>query len=137
MVPASLLGHFERLMRRPSGTIPVCGLKSLGPSARTAQVLNEHLGWAEIRHPFHPLRGQRFPVLKTRRVAGTETLLLGHVERGSFSVAREWTDWGAPTVEDGCEVPARCFDLDMLLELIALIDQLAAAPSRKSSTKGA
>jgi len=100
-------------------------------------VLNEHLGWAEIRHPFHPLRGQRFPVLKTRRVAGTETLLLGHVERGSFSVAREWTDWGAPTVEDGCEVPARCFDLDMLLELIALIDQLAAAPSRRSSTKGA
>ena len=76
-------------------------------SARTAQVLNEHLGWAEIRHPFHPLRGQRFPVLmKTRRVAGTETLLLGHVERGSFSVAREWTDWGAPTVEDCCEVSA-------------------------------
>ncbi|WP_420800209.1 DUF5372 family protein, partial [Paraburkholderia tagetis] len=36
---------------------------------RTAQVLNEHLGWAEIRHPFHPLRGQRFSVLKARRVA--------------------------------------------------------------------
>lgn len=100
-------------------------------------MLSEHLGWAEIRHPFHPLKGQRFPVLKTRRVAGTETLLLGHVERGSFSVAREWTDWGAPTVEDGGEVPARYFDLDMLLELISLIDQLAAAPSRKPSTKGA
>ncbi|MEA3104521.1 reverse transcriptase domain-containing protein [Caballeronia mineralivorans] len=25
-------------------------------------MLNEHLGWAEIRHPFHPLKGQRFPV---------------------------------------------------------------------------
>ena len=100
-------------------------------------MLNEHLGWAEIRHPFHPLRGQRFPVLKTRRVAGTETLLLGHVERGSFSVAREWTDWGAPSVEDGCEVPACRLDLGMLLELITLIDQLDAARSKKSLTKGA
>jgi len=97
-------------------------------------VLSEHFGWAEIRHPFHPLRGQRFPVLKTRRVAGVDTLVLGHVERGSFSIAREWTDWGAPTVEDD-----RRFDLGMLLELIALIDQLAASSSKKSfkGSKGA
>ncbi|MDK2662228.1 DUF5372 family protein [Cupriavidus consociatus] len=110
-----------------------------GRSARTAQALNEHLGWAEIRHPFHPLRGQRFPVLKTRRVAGVDTLLLRHVERGSFSIARDWTDWGAPTFEDDREVPAFRFDLGMLLELIALIDQLAASSSKKSSkgSKGA
>ncbi|WP_116386518.1 DUF5372 family protein [Cupriavidus taiwanensis] len=97
------------------------------------------MGWPEIRHPFHPLRGQRFPVLKTRRVAGVDTLLLGHVERGSFSIARDWTDWGAPTVEDDREVPAFRFDLGMLLELIALIDQLAASSSKKSSkgSKGA
>ncbi|MGH8336193.1 MAG: DUF5372 family protein, partial [Gammaproteobacteria bacterium] len=38
---------------------------------RTTQVANESLGWAEVRHPFHPLKGQRFPVLKTRRVGGT------------------------------------------------------------------
>src|SRR5579871_584432 len=31
------------------------------------------LGWAEIRHPFHPLRGQRFPVLKTKRTGGVDT----------------------------------------------------------------
>ena len=98
-------------------------------------MLNEHLGWAEIRHPFHPLRGQRFPVLKARRVAGTETLLLRDTERGSFSIAREWTDWGTPSVEDDAIAPTCYFDLGMLLELIALIDQLA--PSRKSSKKGA
>jgi hypothetical protein len=98
-------------------------------------VLNEHLGWAEIRHPFHPLRGQRFPVLKTRRVAGTDTLLLGHEERGSFSIAREWTDWGAPSTHDDASITACRFDLDMLLELVALIDLLA--PSRKSLNKGA
>jgi len=93
------------------------------------------LGWAEIRHPFHPLRGQRYPVLKTRRVAGVDTLLLGHVERGSFSIAREWTDWGAPTVHDDAIAPVCCFDLGMLLELVTLIDQLAR--SRNSSNKGA
>src|ERR1700688_3975840 len=113
------------------------GISSRGRSARTAQVLNEHLGWAEIRHPFHPLKGQRFPVLKTRRVGGVDTLLLGHAERGSFSIASEWTDWGTPSVHDGAGVTACRFDLDMLLELIDLIDQLAVSASKKSSTKGA
>lgn len=49
---------------------PVCHHESRPPpacpcrapqrrSTRTAQELSEHLGWAEIRHPFHPLKGQR------------------------------------------------------------------------------
>src|SRR5260363_393853 len=50
--------------------------------------------WVGICHPFHPLKGQRFPVLKTRRVSGIDTLILAHSERGSFSLNREWTDWG-------------------------------------------
>ena len=95
------------------------------------------MGWAEIRHPFHPLKGQRFPVLKTRRVAGIDTLLLGHIERGSFSIAREWTDWGAPSVQDAGDIAVCRFDLGMLLDLIVLIDQLATSSSSKSSTKGA
>jgi hypothetical protein len=109
----------------------------MGRSTRTAQELSEHLGWAEIRHPFHPLKGQRFPVLKTRSVSGTDTLLLRDAERGSFSIAREWTDWGTPSVHDDTIGPVCYFDLHMLLELIALIDQLAASPPKKSSTKGA
>src|SRR5450631_3021105 len=64
---------------------------------RTTQVANESLGWAEVRHPFHPLKGQRFSVLKKRRWAGKETLILGHPEHGSFGILREWTDWGALT----------------------------------------
>ncbi|HEY0799540.1 MAG TPA: Y4bD/Y4pK family protein [Steroidobacteraceae bacterium] len=98
-------------------------------------MLNEHLGWAEIRHPFHPLKGQRFPVLKTRRVSGADTLLLRDAERGSFSIAREWTDWGAPSAHDDASITVCRFDLEMLLELIAFIDQLA--PPKKSRTKGA
>jgi hypothetical protein len=51
------------------------------------------LGSAEIVHPFHPLRGQRFAVLKIRTVSGVETLSLRHEEVGSIAVPREWTDW--------------------------------------------
>jgi hypothetical protein len=54
------------------------------------------LGSAEIVHPFHPLRGQRFAVLKVRTVAGVETLSLRHQELGSMAVPREWTNWAPP-----------------------------------------
>jgi hypothetical protein len=51
---------------------------------------------AEITHPFHPLRGQRFVVLKVRRVSGVETLSLRQAEFGSIAMPREWTDWASP-----------------------------------------
>ena len=51
------------------------------------------MGSAEVTHPFHPLRGQCFVVLKVRVVSGVETLSLRHAELGSFTMAREWTDW--------------------------------------------
>jgi len=54
------------------------------------------LGSAEITHPFHPLRGQQFVVLKIRKVSGVETLSLRRAESGTFAVPREWTDWAPP-----------------------------------------
>src|SRR5262249_1874084 len=36
------------------------------------------LGLTEITHPFNPLRGQRFIVLKVRKVSGVEILSLRH-----------------------------------------------------------
>jgi len=83
------------------------------------------LGSAEITHPFHPLRGQRFVVLKVRRVSGVETLSLRHVELGSFAVPREWTDWApldaqaAPT--DGQPLLIDAFGLSALTELVTLL----------------
>jgi len=82
------------------------------------------LGWAEIRHPFHPLRGQRFEVLKKRRVAGVDTLILRELERGSFSVAREWTDWADPTLCDSVGLPPQRLDAQALLELVTLLEVL-------------
>ena len=54
------------------------------------------MGSAEITHPFHPFRGERFVVLKVRKVSGVETLSLRQAEFGSFAMPREWTDWGPP-----------------------------------------
>src|SRR5271157_902405 len=76
-----------------------------GRLPQTALEHSEHLGWAEIRHPYHPLRGQRFPVLKKRRIAGKDTLILRGLDCGTFSIAREWTDWGDPSPGDSLKLP--------------------------------
>src|SRR5262252_1870113 len=78
--------HEESISRRPTGGNVRWASRR---STRTALEPSSPFGWAEIRHPFHPLRGQRFEVLKKRRVAGVDTLILRELERGSFSVARE------------------------------------------------
>ena len=92
-------------------------------SERTA-LPSSRLGWIEIRHPFHPLRGQRFEVLKQRRLAGVDTLLLRHSERGSFSVAREWTDWADPSLSDLLGQPGQRLDAHALLQLVTFLEQL-------------
>jgi len=82
------------------------------------------LGWAEICHPFHPLRGRRFEVLKQRPLAGVETLILRELERGTFSVPREWTDSSDLSRHDSLAVPPNRFAADLLFELVALLDEL-------------
>ena len=104
-----------------------------GRSAQTAHEPIPHLGWAEIRHPFHPLRGQRFEVLKKRRIGGVDTLILRELERGTFSIAREWTDWADLSPRDLADVSPRRLDAESLFELVALLDQLAT--TNNSGTK--
>jgi hypothetical protein len=84
-------------------------------------------GWAEIVHPFHPLRGRRFEVLKKRRVAGVDTLILRELERGTLSIPREWTDWADPTPYDSLTRPPHRLAADSLFELVALLDALPAS----------
>ena len=90
------------------------------------------LGWAEISHPFHPLRGRRFEVLKKRRIAGVDTLILREMERGTLSIPREWTDWADPSLYDSLTLPPQRFAAEYLFELVALLEALAA--SRPSSS---
>lgn len=93
-------------------------------SSRTAQTDNSPLGWAEVVHPFHPFRGQRFEVLKTRRVSGVETLIVRHPERGTCTLAREWTDWSEPSPYRVLGVSEPSFDFDSLLQLALFVNQL-------------
>jgi Family of unknown function (DUF5372) len=88
------------------------------------------LGWAEIRHPFHPLRGQRFEVLKKRRIAGIDTLILRERQRGSFSIAREWTDWADPPLYDSLGLPLGRLEAGSLFELATLLEQLTQAKQK-------
>ena len=94
---------------------------------QTALVPHSPLGWAEISHPFHPLRGRRFEVLKKRRVAGVDTLILRELERGTLNVPREWTDWADPSPYDSLTLPPHHLAADCLFELVALLDALPAS----------
>src|SRR5215468_6398683 len=89
---------------------------------RTALQPGQTLGSAEITHPFHPLRGQRFAVLMIRKVSGAERLSLRHAE-GSFAVRRDWTDWappGSPT-EAANNNPPLLIDASGLLALSEVV----------------
>jgi hypothetical protein len=46
------------------------------------------------------------------------------LERGSFSVAREWTDWADPSLSDSLGFPPRRLDAQSLLELASLLEVL-------------
>src|SRR5947208_3290182 len=114
-----------------SRTAKRCAHPEFRRLTQTALEHSEHLGWAEIRHPFHPLRGQRFPVLKKRRIAGKDTLILRGLDCGTFSVAREWTDWADPSSGDSLKLPLRRLDAESLLALVTLLEQLPQRSTEK------
>lgn len=57
-------------------------------------------GWVVITHPFHPLRGQRFELLKEKRHAEGQILMLRGTSRGTFGVPLDWTDRAPPSQTD-------------------------------------
>jgi Family of unknown function (DUF5372) len=46
------------------------------------------------------------------------------LDRGSFSIAREWTDWADPSPYGPLELPPRRLDADSLFELATLLERL-------------
>jgi hypothetical protein len=65
-------------------------------------------------------------VLKTRCVAGIDTLILRDAERGSFAVAREWTDLAAPSSVERVDGSTARLELHLLCDLVTLIELLAS-----------
>jgi hypothetical protein len=78
------------------------------------------LGWAVVTHPFHPLLGHRFLILKSRTCSGRPTLILEGGECGTFSVLREWTD--RDPADGAGEGKSPVLARGKLLELAALLD---------------
>lgn len=70
-----------------------------------------------ITHPFHPLRGQRFQLLKDKRHAEGRILLLRGTSRGTFGVPLDWTDRAPPSQTD-------LLEWGSLLQLADLIEHL-------------
>src|SRR6516162_9707746 len=98
---------------------------------RTAHWPGQPLGSAEITHPFHPLRGHQFVVLKVRKVSGVETLSLRHAERGSFAIPRDWTDWAPPGTTSVESINGQRALLVDTLGLLALAELVGSLKRKK------
>lgn len=76
--------------------------------------------WAEITHPFHPLRGQTFPILGKKRVSGIDVVVLWTSLGESVAIPREWTDHADPTLFS----PPSILDGECLVALTGLLESL-------------
>ena len=92
-----------------------------GQTLQTTLVSNPSLGWALVTHPFHPLKGQRFAILKIRKVAGREVLSLYDEQKGSLPIPRDWTDQAVLSPEAGLIEPPPILDARYLLKLQDLV----------------
>jgi hypothetical protein len=81
-------------------------------------------GSVEIVHPFHPLRGQQFAILKSRCVRGVECLVLKGSEAGTFAVPRDWTDQARPDVYRDAGVVPHFLKLEALLSIVELSNSI-------------
>ena len=79
------------------------------------------MGWALITHPFHPLKGQRFAILKIRKMGDLEVLSLYDDKRGSLPIPRDWTDQALLSPHEGLIAPAPILDARCLLKLQDLV----------------
>ena len=95
---------------------------------QTALRSRQPLGLVEVTHPFHPLRGQKFVVLKLRTVSGVPTLSVRHADLGSFAIPEGWTDWSVPQTPPGSQAPI--IDSFGLAELAAIVESLSRGSKR-------
>ena len=77
-----------------------------------------------VTHPFHPLLGKRFLVLKTRRTGGREVLSLFAEGHGTIALPREWTDQAAPSLQATALPTPPILDARCLVKLRALVEHI-------------
>jgi len=85
----------------------------------TALEYNKLSELVEITHPFHPLRGKRYPLVKSKKWKRRDLLSLALPEGGTICVARDWTDRADPELYTTGKPPELCFE--RLVELRELV----------------
>jgi hypothetical protein len=94
--------------------VGVFGLSRLARQQQKALDHSRDLGTATILHPYHPLYGQSFPILKIRKVDGQRRYSL-RSEDDIFSVPESWiTDTGQNAFSESY------FDADTVKALLEL-----------------
>jgi len=92
-------------------------------SESTALRCSELSSLVTITHPFHPLRGKRYAVVKSKKWEKRELLSLLVPERGTIAIPREWTDRGDPAL---CVGQSEQLSYEHLAELCELISDIKA-----------
>ena len=91
------------------------------------------MGSATIAYPHHPRVGQQFPILKTRRVGGVETLILRTVD-GTYTVPLAWTDRAEPSPWEALGKDPPIFSAPSLWALVELLDALSPHDAKESES---
>jgi len=95
--------------------VVLLGLLRWAQSEHTAQILNQDLGTATITHPFHPLSGQSFPILKIRRFPSGRHFSL-QVRDDVISVPESWIRPVQQELAASC-----CFSKESIHDLLEFI----------------
>jgi hypothetical protein len=93
------------------------------------------LGFVTIIHPYHPLRGQRYEVVRIRRGADPD-VILRLVDGSHAAIALSWTDYRseAPDTQPSADPPL--LDLNGLRRAAQLVEHMrqeGRLPKRRRS----
>ncbi|MDK1022180.1 MAG: DUF5372 family protein, partial [Candidatus Hydrogenedentes bacterium] len=106
------------LMTRKTIRSVHCQSPSIAPNSNAPQQC------FRVTHPFHPLRGEQFEVLKYRQPWGEDRVYFYNREGRSMSLPASWTDLSAPDPFVVISSGRSCFRLIDLIELRRLLTWL-------------
>ncbi len=84
---------------------------------------DQNLEYVEVAHPYHPLMGQKFKILKTYKNGGQEIFSLHNPTSGNFSIPRDWTDRAFPEESKEFPVILSCSSLLEIVDLVLHLDE--------------
>jgi hypothetical protein len=90
----------------------------------TAPSANTLSQWITITHPFHPLCGHKFQLLKSRNYQGVSYLSLRIKDGGTLSVPTDWTCRAESHLYQAAGVEPTMLSTPHLFELAELLKTL-------------